>query len=201
MKLKQLSQRQESILLLLKKFDFMTRDQIRYYFGLGKKRNSNRVLSNLSEYLMLIRDGQQSIYYLSKKGREYVGCEKIRKKSSNVQHYIMRNEFYFYNSCPSDWKNKIKVSDGKTSVIVDAMYSQIHTTHFLEVDNLQSMAENRSKVKRYEELLNNGLLAEKLGHYPTIVWLTTTELRRMQLEELCVGLPVTKVFTYDEIKQ
>ncbi len=199
--MKQLSQRQESILLLLKKFDFLTRDQLRYYFGLGKKRNANRVLSNLSDYLMSIKDGKQSIYYLSKLGREYVGCEKVRKKSSNVQHYIMRNEFYFYNSCPSDWKNEIKVSDGDTSVIVDAMYSRIHTTHFLEVDNLQSMSENRAKVKRYEELLNNGLLAEKLSHFPTLVWVTTTELRRMQLKEACEGLPVVQVFTYDEIKQ
>lgn len=199
--MKQLSQRQESILLLLKKFDFLTRDQLRYYFGLGKKRNANRVLSGLSDYLMSIRDDQQSIYYLSKLGREYVGCKKIRKKSSNIQHFIMRNEFYFYNSCPSDWRNEIKVSDGKTSVIVDAMYSRIHTTHFLEVDNLQSMSENRGKIKHYEELLNNGLIIEKLGHFPTIVWLTTTELRRMQLKELCEGLPVTKVFTYEEIRQ
>lgn len=199
--MKQLSPRQESILLLLKKFDFLTRDQLRYYFGLGQKRNANRVLRDLSDYLMNIRDGQQSIYYLSKLGREYVGCDKIRKKSSNVQHYIMRNEFYFYNSCPSDWKNEIKVSDGSSTVIVDAIYTKIHTTHFLEVDNLQSMAENRLKIKRYEELLSNGLLAEKLGHFPTLVWLTTTELRRIQLKELCGGLPVTKVFTYDEIKQ
>ncbi|MEA0565691.1 hypothetical protein [Lysinibacillus irui] len=45
---KQLSNRDEQILLLLKKFDFMTRDQLSRYFNLGKKRNKNRVLHNLS---------------------------------------------------------------------------------------------------------------------------------------------------------
>ncbi|WP_084246899.1 replication-relaxation family protein [Rummeliibacillus stabekisii] len=200
-KLRQLSQREESILSLLKKFDFLTRDQIRFYFGLGKKRNTNRVLNGLSDYLNSIRDFSQSVYYLNKIGREYVGCEKVRKKSSNVQHYIMRNEFYFYNSCPSDWKNEIKVSDGHSTVIVDAMYSKLETTHFLEVDNLQPMSENRIKAKRYLELFQNGLLAEELGHFPTLVWLTTSELRRMQLKELCKDLPVCQVYLYDEIKE
>lgn len=86
MKVKQLNQRDEKILLLLKKFDFLTRDQINSYFKLGTIRNASYVLRNLSDYLMIIRGGYQSIYYLNKFGREYVDCEKIRKKSSNVKH-------------------------------------------------------------------------------------------------------------------
>lgn len=78
--MKQLSQREEQILLLLKRLDFLTRDQLNTYFNLGKVCNTNRVLRNISEYLMSIRLGYQSIYYLSKIGRDYVDCDKIRKK-------------------------------------------------------------------------------------------------------------------------
>lgn len=195
-----LSEREEQILLLLKKFDYMTRDQLRYYFGLKSIRNTNRVLKELDYYLSSVRDGYQSIYYLNANGREYVGCDKVRKKTGRVQHSIMRNEFYFYNNCPSNWENEIKVSDGLNSVIVDAMYSKVGITHFLEVDHLQSMKENRAKIERYKALYENGALELSLNHLPTLVWVTTTELRRMQLKEACEGLPVVQVFIYDEIK-
>lgn len=178
----------------------MTRDQLRFYFGLKSIRNANRVLKELEEYLSSVRDGYQSIYYLNSNGREYVACDKVRKKGGRVQHSIMRNEFYFYNNCPSDWENEIKISDGTTSVITDAMYSKIGVTHFLEVDHLQSMKENRAKISRYTTLYNNGSLEESLGHLPTLVWIATTELRRMQLKEACEGLPVVQVYLYDEIK-
>lgn len=197
---KPLNNRQEQILLLLSRFDFLTRDQLRYYFGLKSVRNANRVLNDLSDYLSVIRDGYQSIYYLNKAGREYVGCDKVRKKTSNVQHTVMRNELYLFYQYPDDWQNEIKVSDGENTVVVDAMFTQIHTTHFVEIDNTQPMAENRVKVENYKALHANGALEQQLGHFPTLVWLTTTELRRMQLKEICEGLPVVKVFTFDEIR-
>lgn len=199
MRLKRLNQRDEQILLLLKEFDFMTRDQIGRAMQLGTKRNTNRVLQNLAPYLMQIREGYQSIYYLSKEGRDYVGCSKIRKKSGHVQHSIIRNEFYFYSNYPADWQNEIKVSDGQTSIIVDAMFSKNNLLNFLEVDRLQTMKENASKVRRLEELYKNGALEKKLFYFPRIIWLTTTELRRKKLIELSKGLPKVKVFTYDEI--
>lgn len=195
-----MSQRQEQILLLLKKYDFLTRDQINRYFKLGSIRNTNMILYNLSDYLLNIREGYQSIYYLSKLGREYVDCEKIRKKGGHVNHTIMRNEFWLYYGCPHDWKNEIKVSDGKATVIVDAMFSKSLMHHFLEIDNKQTMKENRTKIARYKELYGNGLITQKLGHFPSIVWMTTTELRRKQLSEACKGLPNTKVYTLSDIQ-
>lgn len=194
---KQLSSRDESILLLLKKFDFMTRDQISRYFNLGKKRNTNRVLHNLSSFLSSIRDGYETIYYLNNLGRTYVDCDKVRRKGSHVQHTIMRNEFWLFYKCPSDWKNEIKISDGTTSIIVDGMFSRNGFQHFLEVDNLQTMKENREKIKRYKLLMEN--VIKQIGYYPTIVWLTTTELRRKQLEEACEGLKC-KVYTINDIQ-
>lgn len=200
MRKKPLNNRQEKILLLLKKFDFLTKDQLSCYFKLGKARNTNRVLGDLAPYLVKIRDGYQSIYYLSKEGKEYVGCEKIRKKSSHVQHTIMRNAVWLYFGFPPDWKNEIKVTDGKTTLVTDAMFMKMLHYHFLEVDLTQSMKENKSKIARYKELNENGLIAQKLGHFPALVWVTTTELRRKQLQEACKTLPGAKVYTLVDIQ-
>lgn len=179
----------------------MTRDQLNEYFRFGTIRHANRVLRDLSDYLMNIREGYQTIYYLSKKGRAYVDCEKVRKKGGHVQHIVMRNEMWLFSNQPKDWKNEVKVSDGHSTVITDAMFTDSwDRKHFLEVDSTQTMKENRNKVKRYVELLNNGLVEEKLGHFPTLVWLTTTEHRRNQLKKECEGLQAVMVFTITDIK-
>ena len=194
---KQLSHREEQILLLLKRFDFLTRDQLGRYFNLGKKRNTNRVLQDLSPYLSTIRDGHQTIYYLNKYGREYVDCDKIRRKTGRVQHTVMRNDFWLFYKCPGEWKNEVKISDGETTIVSDAMFSRNGFKHFLEVDHLQTMKENREKIKRYKKLMN-GIVAS-FGYYPTLIWLTTTEHRRKQLEVACEGLKC-KVYTVNDIK-
>jgi len=200
MKKRSLSKREERILLLLKRFDFLTRDQLNRFFKLGTVRNTNRVLSELADYLMTVRDGYQTTYYLSRIGRDYVGCQKIRKKGGRVKHTVMRNELWLYYGCPRDWKNEVKVSDGKTKLVVDSMFTKDTWHHFLEVDHLQSMSENRKKIERYKELYANGLVARTLGHFPTVLWLTTTELRRKQLEEACKGLPRFRVYTLTDIQ-
>lgn len=200
MKKIQLNSREEQILLLLKKFDFLTRDQLSRYFKLGTKRNSNYVLNKISKYLSHVRDGHQSIYYLNKEGRLYVECEKVRKKGGHIYHTIMRNEIWLFFKCPPDWRNEIKVTAGKTNIVVDAMFSKSLIYHFLEVDHTQTMQENRAKIKRYKQLYEEGILATTLKHFPTIVWLTTTELRKKQLLEACKDLPSVKVYTFEEIK-
>lgn len=196
MKKKQLSDRDEQILLALKKFDFMTRDQINKYFKLGKVRNTNRVLKNLSSYLVSYREGNQSVYYLSKIGREYVECTKVRKKGNHVQHTIMRNEFWLFFKCPKDWKNEIRISNGTNTVVTDSMFTRNGFQYFLEVDNIQKMKVNRDKINRYKNLMPS--LIQQFGYIPTLVWLTTTELRRKQLVEACEGLKC-QVYTMDDI--
>ena len=191
--------RSERILLSLKKFDFLTRDQLQRLYRLGSVRNTNRVLSDLSEYLVSFRDGYQSIYYLSKAGKEYVQCQKIRKKGNKALHTVTRNEFWLFYGCPPEWKNEVKVSDGETTVIADALFNKSSQWYFLEVDLTQPMKENRSKIERYKRLYSNGALAEKLGHFPTLIWLTTTEMRRQQLNELCESIPCI-VFTTADIQ-
>lgn len=194
---KQLSARNEQILLLLKRFDFMTRDQINRYFNLGTIRNTNRVLSGLSDYLSVVRDGFMSIYYLNSVGREYVDCDKIRKKGGHIRHIIMRNESWLFFRCPQDWKNEVKISNGTISVISDAVFTQNGFHHFLEVDHTQTMKENRQKIERYKNLLES--LVMQFGYYPTLIWLTTTKHRREQIERFSSGLKV-KVYTIDDIQ-
>jgi len=193
-----LTDREERILLLLKSFDYLTRDQLNNYFKLGTIRNTNRILKELSDYLASFRDGYQSVYYLNKNGREYVESSKVRKKSNQIEHYLMRNEFWLFCNCPTDWKNEVKISNGKVSIVADAMYSVGGLQHFLEVDNKQTMKENRAKIKRYKDLMNS--IALKVGHFPVIVWLTTTQLRRKQLEDACKDLPQFRVYLINEIK-
>ena len=195
MKTKVLTQRQEKILLLLQKFDFLTRDQLNRYFHLGSIRNTNHVLNNLSEYLHCVRNGYQSIYYLSSEGRQYVGCEKIRKKGSHIEHTIMRNELWMYFKCPNTWKNEVKIANSKSYVIADASFNLDGFQCFVEVDNLQNMKENREKIKRYKELMQSIVL--KLGHYPTLIWFTTSEVRKKQLEQSCEGLKVKIIVKND----
>jgi len=198
LKTKALTHREERILLLLKSFDYLTRDQLNNYFKLGTIRNTNRILKELSDYLASFRDGYQSVYYLNKNGREYVESSKVRKKSNQIEHYLMRNEFWLFCNCPTDWKNEVKISNGKVSIVADAMYSVGGLQHFLEVDNKQTMKENRAKIKRYKDLMNS--IALKVGHFPVIVWLTTTQLRRKQLEDACKDLPQFRVYLINEIK-
>lgn len=197
MKKRTLSKREERILLLLKQFDFLTRDQLNRYFELGTIRNTNRVLNDLSDYLMAVRDGYQTTYYLSRLGRDYVDCQKIRKKGGRVKHSVMRNQFWLFYGCPRDWRNEVKVSNGKITVIADAVFIRNGFHYFLEVDNLQTMKENREKIKRYKSLSES--LLKQFGYYPTIVWLTTTEHRKKQLEKACEGLKVN-IYTVDDIK-
>jgi hypothetical protein len=169
---------------------------------LGTVRNANRILNNLSEYLHVVKDGYTSVYYLSREGRIYVGCDKIRKKGAHVDHTVMRNQMWLYLKKPVDWKNEVKLEHKKknTYIICDALFTIGGLQHFLEVDNLQSMRKNRDKIKRYKDLMKD--IALKIGHYPILVWLTTTELRRKQLEEACrvAEFPHFKVYTVRDIE-
>lgn len=187
-------------MLLLKKLDYLTRDQINQYFQLGSIRNTNRILYNLSDYLMSIREGYQSIYYLSATGRAYVDCEKVRKKGGHIYHTVMRNDLWLYYDCPADWRAEIEVSDGDVKIVVDAMFTKSLHYHFLEVDRTQTMQENKKKIKRYIQLYRNGNVERQIGHFPAIVWLTTSELRRKQLIDASHELPVVRVCTIEDIK-
>jgi hypothetical protein len=197
--MKPLNQRQENILLSLRRLDYLNRDQLRRIHRLGQVRNCNRILKGLEPFVSHFREEYSNIYYLNKEGREYVGATKILKKNSFVNHTILRNDFYVFVGFPSDWRNEMKISDGEYTVVCDVLFKIKRKFNFLEVDNTQKMIENRKKIDQYRGLFTNEKLKEHLGHFPTLVWLTTTELRRKQLTELCEGLPC-RVYTTTDIR-
>jgi hypothetical protein len=194
-----LNERQERILLSLKKLDYLNREQLQKLHGLGKVRNANRILKDLSPYLSSFREDYSTIYYLNKEGRYYVDSKKIREKTNFVKHVIARNNFYIFYRCPHNWKNEVKVTDGRQTIICDAWFKINDKYNFLEVDVQQSMKENRNKVERYCELHRRGAIREHLGYFPNLIWLTTTELRRKQLKNLCNELHC-KIYTLDDIR-
>jgi len=194
-----LNKRQEQILLSLKKLDFLNRDQLQTIHKLGKVRNTNRILKELSPYLESFREEYSTIYYLNAEGRAYINSNKIRRKNPFVNHTIMRNDFYIFAKHPTEWANEVKVSDGITTIYTDTWFKVGGRYHFLEVDSLQKMKENRMKIKNYAALNTAGHLAKHFGYFPKLIWLTTTELRKKQLKELCKDIPCV-VYTVSDIK-
>jgi hypothetical protein len=151
----------------LKKLDFLNRDQIGVIHRLGKKQNINRVLRELSPYLASFRENEApNVYFLNKEGREYVNSQKERKKNKFVNHVLMRNDFYIFSGYPHDWRNEIKFSDDQYTIICDALFKKDGKYHFLEVDSLQKMKANRSKIANYKGLFANKTIHEHFGYYP-----------------------------------
>jgi hypothetical protein len=184
----------------LKKLDFLNRDQISIIHRLGKKQNTNRILRELSPYLSSFRENESpTIYFLNKEGREYVNSTKERKKNKFVNHVLMRNDFYIFSGFPHDWKNEIKFTDNEFTVVCDALFKKDDKFQFLEVDSLQKMKENRSKIANYKGLFANKTIHEHFGYFPKLVWVTTTDFRKRQLIELCKGLPYA-VYTINDIR-
>lgn len=144
----------------------------------------------MSEYVNCFRDGE-NIYYLNEEGRERVGSTKVLKKTTQARHYIMRNTLFIAFGCPTTWKNEVKLEiKGQVSVICDALFMMNKQYQLIEVDNTQKMVNNRNKIERYRKLFEVVAFEKR----PKLIWITTTELRRKQLEKACEGLEV-KVYT------
>lgn len=128
-----------------------------------------------------------------------MNSQKVVKKGNRTHHTLVRNEFFIHAGCPSDWRNEVKVTDGQFKVITDSWFKTNGRYHFLEVDLKQPMKENRAKIEQFVGLFKNKAIENKLGYFPTLIWITTTELRRKQLKELCQEIPCV-VYTLSDIK-
>ncbi len=153
----------------------------------------------MEEYLHVIKEGE-NIYYLNAKGREMVNCEKVRKKLTTYQHYIMRNYLYIALGCPVEWKNEVSIINGykndKVSCRTDALIQKGDFYTIIEVDHEQKMIENIKKIDKYRILRQRGafgLLA------PRFVWMTTTDYRKNELLKASEGLNV-EVYTIEDFK-
>lgn len=149
----------------------------------------------MEQYLSSFRDGE-NIYYLNKEGRERVNCQKLRKKTTQARHYIMRNDLYIAFGQPKTWKNEIKLgskNDKKLRVICDALFLQGSKYHIVEVDHMQKMHKNKKKIERYRQLIAQGLFEVK----PKFIWITVTDHRRNEILKCCEGLDV-QIFTVED---
>lgn len=185
----------------MRRLGFLTRSQLQRIHQLGKTRNTNRILSEIDDYVIHHREGYDTVYYLSKLGREYVQAKRQLRKNQFVGHILMRNEWFIYAGMPSHWKNEVKIGDATETRICDTLYEENGFLKILEVDRLQKMSENRVKAQSYYGMYKRGAATRKLGYFPTVVWLTCTELRRKQLKGICneLGLP-SEVYTLEDIQ-
>lgn len=179
-----MKERQERILLSLKKLGYLSRSQLQTMHRLGGLRNANRVLSEMAPYLNSVRL-HENVYYLSAEGRERIGCNRVYKKTAQVRHYLLRNALYIAYGCPATWRNEIKLSvPGKLSIIADSLYMKDDRYVIVEVDVTQKMAANREKMRKYRELIEIGAFKNA----PAFIWITETPYRQAQLAKLCEGL-------------
>jgi hypothetical protein len=162
--------------------------------NLKSSRNANRVLNGLSEYVSSFRFGLEKVYYLNKAGRERVQCTKIRKKTPNIQHYLLRNQFYIYKKYPASWETEMRFKVDNISLICDAEYREFYNGKrcFVEVDISQPMAVNKTKIEKYRKI------KDLTGADFNLIWVTELESRRHKLMRMCEGLP-GKVYTLKDI--
>ncbi|MGG1679876.1 replication-relaxation family protein [Neobacillus sp. NRS-1170] len=196
---KPLNKRQEQILLSLAKLDFLNREQLQKLHRLGKVRNANKVLAELYPYLCKYREEYSTIYYLNRLGRDVVNCDKVRKKGNKVNHVLARNDFYLFAGCPSNWENEMIIGDSVGYCVCDSLFSSKGKHYALEVDLQQSLSENKLKAQKYQGLFERKVFEKQYGYFPTVIWLTHSELRRRQLKEISKGFP-SLVYTLSDIK-
>ena len=123
-----------------------------------------------------------------------VGCKKVRKKTLQARHFVMRNSIFIGMGSPKDWRNEMKLEvKGEVRVICDALFTIDERYHIVEADNSQRMNVNRAKITKYKKLIELGVFKKQ----PKFVWITTTDYRRKELLKICEGLDVT-VFTVDD---
>src|SRR5690625_4848732 len=134
----------------------LTLNQVHKHHDLKSDRNAYKDNKKLDTYLNHFYEGQ-NIYYLNSKGREVVSSEKVRKKITNVDHYLMRNDLYIELGCPGTWKNEIKIisrsKKGDVTVVSDAHFTNSNRHSIVEIDNTQKMNKNRVNIDNYRRLV------------------------------------------------
>jgi hypothetical protein len=196
LKVQMKKERQMRILLTIDRLGFATRTHIQELHNLSSPRNTNRVLSNMGEYLNHYRvDGEgERVYYLNQLGRDMIGSEREMKKTLQIHHYLMRGDMYVYLNKPNDWvieKNfefsgKIKGESGgigikKFTIIPDAECIIEEVKHYIEVDYARVMKENKKKMEMYSILRDTYTKAGRKMF--KLIFYTSSEVRKEKLKE------------------
>lgn len=174
----------------LAKLDYLSRSQLQRMHNLKSDRNANHFLRSMSDYLCSFRNGE-NIYYLSAAGRERVGCEKIRKRTMQSDHFLLRNQLYLALGRPVTWRNEIKIKTNGVSVVADAMFHRGGQYYFVEIDITQKMSENARKIERYRKMY--------AANRFKLIFATTTEYRKKRILKLCSGLDA-EIYLREELQ-
>jgi Replication-relaxation len=182
--------------------DVLSRSQFQKILNIGKVRTMNDILSSMSSFLNHTRM-HENIYYLSKKGRDYVGTDRVIKKTMQMEHKLMRNDVRIYYDYPADWRNEVEqkmtIGGKKKSIVADAVFTLDGTMYFVEIDNEQKMINNKRKIDFYKDFFR--LAGEKLNKECVLIFYTNTELRRKQLYDYGQQQDVTiGVFTRADLQ-
>lgn len=195
-------ERLESILDSLKKLDYLTARQIQSIHDLKSRSNVSKILNDveMKQYISVFQEGEK-IYHLNSEGRKFVESDKVRKKSPQASHILMRNQVFIYYHCPESWKNEVTFNvEHSFKIKADAVFTHNGRKHILEVDRVQKMKVNEDKMKKYRDLAQ--LIYQKEKIPPLFVWVTTTEAKRKKLLDLCKKYGLAReVFIYSELTQ
>ena len=143
------------------------------------------MIANLKEFTNTKRL-QENIYYLNKKGREYLASDKSPMTSNmQIDHILMRNELRIFLE-PEKVLIEEPITDGKGKVLLkpDAMFL-FDKWCYVEIDNTQKMIVNKKKIERYGDISRKGILEKLMGYQPKLYFLTKSEKRKERLSKLC----------------
>ncbi|MEC0266715.1 replication-relaxation family protein [Paenibacillus anseongense] len=185
------------ILTSIDNLGFLTTSQIQRLHDLGGRRNTTRILNDMSEFLCSFRE-HETVYYLSAKGRKELGSQKLRRRTIHTQHTLMRNDVYIAYK-PDYWRVETPLKWADKSIIPDAVFKNNNSYVFLEVDHTQSIAANERKIELYKELRDSGGFQRKYGAFPMIMYVTVNEHRQKRLRGLLDGFKA-EVLLVNDIK-
>jgi hypothetical protein len=182
-KLKQKA-RQIEILSSLSKLEFASRRQLQaIHCVLGSIRNANRILKDLRAYCHVTSHNREHVYYLNKKGIALLGIDaKERKKETQLEHILLRNEAWMWLDFP-DWKTEqvitLRYQGEEKTIVPDAFFTKDNVPYFVEIDRLQHMKVNEKKLQYYAYLTN--IYQKRQQIKPIIIFCTISDCREKQL--------------------
>jgi hypothetical protein len=176
---------------------FLTTSQIQRLHNLGGRRNTCRILNDMSDYLSSFQLDEKC-YYLSARGRKEIGSTTVRRRTIHVTHTLMRNEVYIAHR-PDYWRQEFPLKWQDKTVIPDAIFKRDSVFVALEIDHTQSMAQNERKIALYRELRDSQIFQRKHGHFPRLMFVTVSEYRQKALRALLDGL-TADVLTINDVK-
>lgn len=181
--------REDRILSRLDEFGFATREQLQLACDLSGDRNAMRILAEMeSEKLIGSYREERKVYFVTNRGYNRIGSTKQPTKGRASTHTLMRNDAFMLLGMPKNWRKEAPLKYSGGEIVCDAFYKDGGEYVFVEVDCEQKMANNYEKLQRYKQLASE--MKPQFNHTPSVVYYTTTELKRRKLAQYMKELGV-----------